>query len=158
VVLMRLQTAITDSTAPQDGRERRRAKLTAYWAQPGRREAHGLATRERMADPAVRDRIKQRTAAALSDPDRKARQRDRASRQWADPAVRVAHGALTKTRMARRKLEGEIVALLIALARAGAAQLSGDGERGPSAATLLLSSAVMAELLAPGASQESGQS
>jgi hypothetical protein len=76
-------------------RERIRAKLAAHYADPANREA----AQKRMRRPGIRERIAERTAAALARPEVKIRHLAGLQTAWRDPDKRAAQAALTAERM-----------------------------------------------------------
>jgi hypothetical protein len=77
-------------------RERIRAKLRAHYADPANREA----AQKRMRRPGIRERIAERTAAALARPEVKNRHLAGLQAAWRDPNKRAIQAALTAERMA----------------------------------------------------------
>lgn len=82
--------------ATAETKERIRSALVAHYATA---EARAEAVK-RMTRPETRQKIAERTAAALANPEVKRRQRDGLARAWDDPAKREAQRLLTIERMA----------------------------------------------------------
>jgi hypothetical protein len=82
-----------------EAKERLRAALVKYWANPTARAHQSELTKRRMALPGVRERIAERTKAALADPNTRARQRAGLLRAMAAPEVRSRISAGTQEAM-----------------------------------------------------------
>jgi hypothetical protein len=86
-------------------RARIRARLQAFWADPGNRQRQSKITKARMAAPGVSERIAERTAAALADPVVKRRHIEGLTARFADPVLRKKISIATKAGMRRWRAE-----------------------------------------------------
>lgn len=80
--------------------ERQRASARATWDDPDKRRQQSKLIKACMARPGMSEKIAERTAAAMADPDVKERQRTALTAVWADQTKREEHAALTRERMA----------------------------------------------------------